>query len=514
MPKAGLNSKAPSKSELPLLESLLGQKSLKRFIQYVWPLIEPSPFIDGMPIDAMVEHLEAVTQGEIKRLIINIPPRHTKSTILVIWRVWSWLHNPAERILGASYSLALSIRDNMRVRRIVEDPWFSTRFSHLFSLASDQNVKGYFENNKQGYQMALSVDGGTTGQGGSILVLDDAHNADEAHSEADRTRAVSWFREVWTNRLNNQETDKMVVVGQRIHQEDVCGYIISERPDWVHLNLPALYEPHRHCKTPIWTDPRKEEGDLLWPERFSQATLAGLKRDLGSQGFAAQYQQIPVPSGGGQFKAQWFRSFVMNDGVCALDSGVHVPLNQCRTFVTVDLAISSKQSSDFTAICYWALTPGADLLLHDCLCAHLDNPSQQRILRSWYDRYHPDYFLIESVAYQLAFVQQLRRMGLPVREYRPVKDKVSRASTASVYYEAGQIFHLRGGNWVADFETELLQFPMGAHDDRVDNVSMAATQIRRSSSGMIMDYEEKDEIKKVKMEEEEYEEDENMIFWR
>lgn len=445
------------------------RRSLKTFAKSVWNIIEPNPFIDGMPLDAMIEHLEAVARGDIRRLVINIPPRHTKSTLLTIWRAWIWLQNPSERFLCASYSLDLSTRDNLRVRRIIEDPWFQARFGKAFQLAGDQNVKRYFENTERGYQMAISVDGGTTGQGGSYLVLDDPHNADEAHSDADRQTALIWFREVWTNRLNDQQKDKMVVVGQRIHDDDVCGYILKERPDWIHLNLPAYYEPSHPCVTSIWKDPRTEEGQLLWPERFSKAVLDGLKRDLGSMGFAAQYQQRPVPAGGGQFKKQWFRYYTAEDDhyVLELPEGItRIQKSKCWYFSTVDLAISLKQTADYTVIATWAVTPDKDLLLVDCVREHLDNPEQQKQIGLIYRKYNPNYFKVENVAYQLALIQQLRRQGLPVREYKPVKDKVSRASTASVYYEAGKVYHPKYATWLADWEDELLMFPLGSHDDQ------------------------------------------------
>lgn len=888
------------------------RRSLKTFMRGVWPIIEPTPFADGMPIDAMVEHLEAVTRGDIRRLVINIPPRHTKSSLLTIWRAWSWVQNSAERFLCASYSLDLSTRDNLRVRRIIEDPWFQARFGKTFQLAGDQNVKRYFENTERGYQMAISVDGGTTGQGGSILVClcyntevttdqgrlcigdivekhlpvrvlafdhkshtarwqnieeyessvgrssvcvtctdgrfieattdhpfyvigkgyvhaaqlvsgdevvtdesylrslrqrvqpqtvtnceiqtkllqpsvplqgsverepssirrqnkslelpsvrqgvcesggaryttqrhflqsclswcmgkgreqsclsgwacranmqdvlqsilsqakscccwgilllkrmqrevsageqfatlsrfvrqlhvlwssdkdnqaknretqllfsqmckscsqriyqwgeqwaiyrwwgsralflgfpqtcsinsrtrwtemqalpddegrewqgirrsshrlrqgsqqcfqsclslpllpwenawvrksetpverllvrcvepiptpervynlrvaedhnyfangvlvhncDDPHNADEAHSDTERNTAITWFREVWTNRLNDQEKDKMVVVGQRIHDDDVCGYILKERPDWIHLNLPAYYEPNHPCVTPIWKDPRTEEGQLLWPERFSKSVLDGLKRDLGSMGFAAQYQQRPVPAGGGQFKKLWFRYFTAESDYYVLETpeGIaRIQKSKCWYFSTVDLAISLKQTADYTVVATWAVTPDRDLLLIDRIREHLDNPEQQKQISLIYNKYSPNYLKIERVAYQLAIIQQLRRQGLPVREYLPVKDKVSRASTASVYYEAGKVYHPKGAMWLAEWEEELLMFPLGSHDDQVDTLSMAAEELGTPGKvgGMVMATgdEELDELTG--------EEEENLYLWR
>jgi predicted phage terminase large subunit-like protein len=457
------------------------RRSLKTFAKAVWNIIEPNPFIDGMPVDAIILHLEAVTRGEIRKLIINIPPRHSKSSLVsVIWPVWTWLQSPSERFLCASYSLDLSTRDNLRKRRIIEDPWFQARFGKVFQLAGDQNVKRYFENTERGYQMALSVNGGTTGQGGSVLILDDAHNADEAHSEVERKTAVIWFREVWTNRLNDQERDKMVAVGQRIHDDDVCGYILRERPDWVHLNLPAYYESDRPCITPIWSDPRTQENELLWPERFSKETLEGLKRDLGSMGFAAQYQQRPVPAGGGTFKKQWFRYFTdEGDHYCleAQEGVKRVLVEQCQKIITVDLAISQKQTADYTVIALWAITPDRELLLVDRLREHLDNPEQQKHIQLFYQRYKPSYIQVESVAYQLALVQQLWKQGLPVREYKPVRDKVSRASTAAVFYEASRVYHPRSISWLAEWEDELLMFPMASHDDQVDVTSQACDAI-------------------------------------
>lgn len=452
------------------------KRSLKTFAQRAWHLIEPTEFIDGMPLDAMIVHLEAVARGDITRLLINIPPRHTKSTLVsVMWPVWIWLQSPTERFLCASYSLDLSTRDNLRKRRIIESPWFQERFGPLFNLTSDQNQKRYFENNHRGYQMSISVGGGTTGQGGSYLCLDDAHNASEAYSETDRANAVIWFREVWTNRLNNQAKDKMVVVGQRIHDEDVCGYIVKERPDWVHLNLPAYYEPDFKCITPIWSDPRNEENEILWPERFSSASLEGLRRDLGSTGFAAQYQQRPVPAGGGQFKKQWFRYYDASASHFTLitpEGNKRILRTDCDIIITVDLAISLKQTADYTVFAVWAVTKEKEVIILDVIRDHFDNPQQQKGLQLLYHRYHPKFIHIENVAYQLALIQQLFKEGIPVREFKPTKDKVARASTASVFYEAGRIYHPRIATWLPEFEDELLLFPMAKHDDQVDTVSM------------------------------------------
>lgn len=467
------------------------RRSFKAFLVAAWHVVEPAPFVDGYVVDALVDHLEAVTLGQIRKLVINIPPRHSKSTLVsVLWPVWDWLHCPEDKFLCGSYSLDLSTRDNRRKRMLIESPWFQERYSNVFSLRPDQNQKRFFENDKQGYHMAVSVDGSTTGQGGSKLILDDPHSAADAHSEANRDAALRWFREVWTNRLNDQNKDCMVTVGQRIHEHDVCGYILKERPDWIHLNLPAFYEPSRRCVTPIWQDWRKEENELLWPERFSKEALEGLRRDLGSNGFAAQYQQLPVPSGGGVFKEKWMRYFEVEPDYYVLSDGEkvwRVARSACWCFAVVDLAISSKQDADYTVVQVWAVTPEHDALLIDQVRDHFDNPEQQKCIYSIYQQYHPEFIQIETVAYQLALAQQLLKQGVPVKEYKPVRDKVSRASTAAILMEAGKMYFLAQAHWLEAVKYELLHFPFAAHDDIVDDVSMASdiVSLPRPAGGML-----------------------------
>lgn len=469
--------------------------SLYQFVKEAWPIIEPgTPFVDGFHIEAICLHLEMVTQRKIKRLLVNMPPRHAKSTIIsVLWRVWSWLVDPSHKWLCASYALSLSIRDNRKCRLLIESPWFQHKYGKLFRLSDDQNVKIKFENNRRGVSQAVSVGSSTTGEGADTLLIDDPHAIDDKTSDVKREGALEWFRDTWSTRLNNPKTGAMVVVGQRVHDEDVSGYILSGETgeEWVHLNLPAEYEPEHHCATHIdshlfWEDWRTREGELLWPEQFPQHVIQVAKRKHGSIGYASLFQQRPMPSEGGQFKAQWFRYFIEETNYYELQrpEGIkRVKREQCQLFMTADLAISEKQTADYTVLCVWAITPDRELLLLNRLRDRLDNPSQQKAVIAYYHRYLPAYIQIESVAYQLSLVQQLRVQGLPVKEYRPVKDKVARATSASVYYEAGQVYHPRGASWLQEWEDELLVFPKGKHDDQVDCCSQACEQLVKPHSG-------------------------------
>jgi len=465
------------------------RRSLKRFVVDFWPLVEPEPFVDGWCIDAICEHLQALTTGQIQKLVINIPPRHTKSTICsVLWQVWEWTLDPTTKFLTASYNLNLALRDNRRKRNLVE----SERFQQLFhvQLSSDQNAKYFFENTAKGYMLACSVGSSATGSGGNRLVIDDPHAASEANSDLERETARDWFKETWSSRAN-KTSDRWLVIGQRIHDDDVCGEILKNRPDWVHLNLPAEFEPERKCTTSIgWSDPRQTPGELLWKERFDQKALDDLKHDLGSTGYSAQYQQSPVPAGGGQFKKEWFRYFEETDEHYILfsKSGRKVVKKaHCWRAGVMDLAISEKQDADFTCLQEWDITPDLEILLLDQQRGHFSNPEQQKKVYKAYVRYMFEMLAVESVYYQLALIQQLRNLhifddelgewvdiSIPTQEWFPGhRDKVARASVGALKMEQGDMYFRRNAHYLPDLETEIVKFPKGKKD-QVDTLSMMA----------------------------------------
>ncbi|HEY7414673.1 MAG TPA: hypothetical protein VH593_05740, partial [Ktedonobacteraceae bacterium] len=228
------------------------RRDFSLFVKLAWPIIEPgTPFVPGWHLDAIAEHLQAVSEGHIKRLLINMPPRHGKSSLIsVLWPMWSWISDPSIRWLCGSYAMNLATRDNLKCRRVIKSNWFQERYGHRFVLTKDQDAKTKFENDHMGYRMAVSVGSSATGEGGDVLLLDDPHNIDEKESDARREAALDWFNNTWSTRLNNQQTGAMVVVGQRIHERDVSGHILETNDgEWIHLNLPAEYESASPCKT-------------------------------------------------------------------------------------------------------------------------------------------------------------------------------------------------------------------------------------------------------------------------
>jgi hypothetical protein len=215
------------------------------FVRQAWPILEPSkPFVPGWHLDALAEHLSAVYAGDIRRLLVNMPPRHAKSNFInVLWPAWVWLNDPSVKFLCASYALNLATRDNLRHRRLIKSPWWRSRYGHMFTLTKDQDAKMKFDNDCGGSRMAVSVGSSTTGEGFDIGILDDPHNIDEKESTAKRESAVDWFDNTWSTRPNDQRKSAMVVVGQRIHMNDVSGHILDGNDgEWVHLNLSAEYE--------------------------------------------------------------------------------------------------------------------------------------------------------------------------------------------------------------------------------------------------------------------------------
>lgn len=488
------------------------QESFKAFIHLAWDVIEPgTPLLWNWHIDAISDHLESVCHGDITRLICNIAPGHAKSTIFsVMYPCWTWIKDPTVRWLCASHSLDLAIRDNRNCRTLIESEWFQLCFGDIFQLSSDQNVKSFFENDRRGYRMALSVGAKGTGRRGSHLLIDDPNDAKATKVEVEET--IRWFGNTWISRINSYSSGAMIVVGQRLYERDLTGHIL-ELGGWEHLCLPEEFEPSRRCFTSVvstsdnsyaWKgyDPREEEGELLWPDKFPVKVLADLKKSMRLDYFA-QFQQRPMPEGGGQFRREWFRYFTETSEAYILETerGTRSVLkDQCWMFGTVDLAISLKQTADYTVFGVWAVTPERDLLLVDLVRAHFSNPEQVKQLRLLHQRHPQAYrWKIERVGYQLALIQQALAEGIPCSEYNPVGkgDKVARASTPSVWFENGKVYFRKFAAWVSDVESELMLFPRGAHDDIVDVCSMAADEVVVSGIVLAPDDDEDDEKSEI-----------------
>lgn len=302
---------------MPPLQAIqleLARRNLHDYVRLFWPAIEVDDFLDNWHVATICEHLEAVTAGQIRRLMINMPPRHMKSLgVNVFWPSWVWAtRRPQTSFLFASYAQSLTIRDSVKCRRLIQSSAYADLkqwCEQRWELTGDQNAKERYDNTAGGYRLATSVDGALTGEGGHIIVVDDAHNVQQGESEAERKNVIRWWDEAMSTRLNSMKTGAYVVLGQRVHEDDLYGHILemAKAQDWTVLCLPARYEsgPSR-CRCPAipFDDPRTKDGEPLWKSRFDDSELRALESQMTPYAVASQLQQRPQPREGGMFKPE------------------------------------------------------------------------------------------------------------------------------------------------------------------------------------------------------------------
>lgn len=465
----------------------LATRRLREFVRQAWPIVEPAtPFVPGWHIDAIIEHLEAVSRGQIRNLLINVPPRHMKSLLVsVFWPAWEWIRFPERRWLYSSYAAQLSIRDSVKCRRLIESPWYQKQWGNVFALTSDQNTKGRFDNNRSGYRLSTSVGGAATGEGGDRIVCDDPHNVQEAESDAVRKATLDWWDVVISTRVNDPRTAAKVVVMQRCHQQDLGGHLL-EQGGWENLCLPAEYESARNVTSIGFVDPRQDHGELLWPERFGPAEMESLKRSLGSYAVAGQLQQRPSPAGGGLVKRHWFR-FWQPTGRNFPPVMVRLPDGTQQSVIPVDLgrvdeviqswdcAFKDLETSDYVVGQVWARVRAAYVLL-DQTRARMDCPSTVKAVLQLSAKWPMCIAkLIEDKANGSAVIQMLGSRIPGILPVTPEGGKIARAAAVSPLIEAGNVYlpHPQYAPWVDDFIEECAAFPNGAHDDQVDAMTQA-----------------------------------------
>lgn len=457
-----------SKLTAPKIGVAICETSLWEFVKTAWHLVEPDPLVPGWHIETICRHLEAVTFGHIRNLVINIPPRHTKSLLVsVLWPAWEWgpARKPKTRWLCMSYDGDLSIRDSVKCRTLLQSPWYRARWGHLFGLMGDQNAKERYHNNRGGQRVSSSVGGMATGEGGDRLVIDDPHNIKNITSETSREAVIQWWQTVMPTRLNNPKKSSKVIIMQRSHDQDLVGHIRSTAAgDYVWLVLPAEFEPQTRCKTLLgFEDPRKHEGELLWPERFNAETLGTLKRELGSYAYAAQFQQRPSPMEGGILKRAWWQYYITR------------PTDFDFIFQSWDLAFKDLKTSDYVCGQVWGVK-GANRSLLDEVYQKLDFVGTiQAIRRMTFKWPKATAKLVEDKANGPAVISALKNEIPGMLAFSPEGSKVSRAFAASPVVEAGNVWLPDPSlcPWVGDWVEDMTNFPNAAHDDRVDAFSQA-----------------------------------------
>jgi len=465
----------------------MATRRLSEYVRQAWAVVEPAaPFVPGWHIEAIIEHLEAITRSQIRNLVINVPPRHMKSLLVaVFWPSWEWIHWPERRWLFSSYGAQLSIRDSVKCRRLLESSWYQARWGDRFALTTDQNTKSRFDNDRSGYRVATSVCGAATGEGGDRLICDDPHNVQEAESDAVRKATLDWWDVVMSTRVNDPKTTAKVIVMQRCHEQDLSGHLL-EQGGWDHLCLPAEHEDPRRATSIGWTDPRKQPGELLWGQRFGSTELDDLKRSLGSYAAAGQLQQRPSPAEGGMLKRHWWRFWQPQgahlppvvvrfpDGSLQALPAAELPATVAEQIQSWDCAFKDLETSDFVVGQVWGRLAANCFLLHQ-VRARMDCPATVKAVREMSARWpYTLAKLIEDKANGPAVIQMLQHEIPGMIAVTPEGGKVARAAAVSPMIEAGNVYlpHPQIAPWVTGFIEECAAFPNGAHDDQVD----AATQ--------------------------------------
>ena len=426
--------------------SALLRQNFEFFMAKAFTTICPgNNYLPNWHIVKIAEYLEKVRLGEINRLIINMPPRYLKSVcISVAWPAWLLGKNPATKIMAASYSQVLSNKHSQDCRLLLNSDWYIDSFKET-KITRGENQKSKFVTTSRGFRFATSTGGTATGEGGDILIVDDPQNPNKINSKKYREQTIEWFEQSFISRLNNKKSGAIVIVMQRLHAEDLCGYLLKNKADqWTLLKLPAILD----------------EEEVLHSERESYQDLIKLKNEMGEYNFAAQYQQQPISSNGTMIKKQWFRYF------SELELEKYSQIIQ-----SWDTAIKAKDEHDFTV----GITIGVigdKYYILDIMRKKLEFPDLVKAVKEFAFKWKPKIILVEDKASGQSLLQSLSR-SLPMFPVKPKFDKITRFACHTPLFETQRIFINEKGVWRIDLEAELLAFPKSANDDQIDALSQA-----------------------------------------
>lgn len=493
---AKLKALVAERSENPAIaeERKKCEESLAYFLQRAWRYIDPAEYNHNWHIDFIAAHAEAVATGDIRRLIVNQPPRTMKTILLsVAYPAWVWAQStigpqsgPQVKFMYASYGLQLSLDHSVACRNLILSPWYQRLWGNRFSLLDDQNTKGMFVNSKGGYRIATSVGGALTGRGADCIVVDDPHNTQDVVSDVDRESSIRWWSQSLSTRINDPKTGVFIVVMQRQHEDDLTGHLLSGDGEWVHVMLPMRYESNRSCNTLLGEDIREYEGQLLWPERFGEKETESLERELGPFGAAGQLQQRPQPEGGGIIKSEWWQLWPpawMNQ-----EGGVPLRYPSMSYIVaSCDTAYTAKEENDYSAcvvLGVWSNEKGQPkIMVMECWKDRLEfHDLVKRIINTCQKR-RVDALLVESKASGLSIKQEIIRLvnnsDFTVHAINPgAQDKVARMH-AVVPLFAGGCVYAPDRQWADDLIKEVSQFPKGKHDDCADALTQGLSYLRK-----------------------------------
>lgn len=487
------------------------EEDLSEFIRQAWHVVEPgAEYFHNWHVDLLAEHLEAITYGAelddgslYNRLLINIPPGMMKSLLTsVFWPAWEWgpKNMPHLRYLCASHSQDLAIRNSTKLRRLIESEWFRDRWGDRVVLTKDQNQKTKFENTATGFMQAVAA-GSITGARGDRVIIDDPHSVESAASDQMRASTIEWFLEAVPTRLNKPLESAIVVIMQRLHEEDVSGVILEKGLGYDHIMLPMRYDPARSTPTLLGLeDPRTEPGELLFPNRFPESVVDRDEKAMGPYAVAGQFDQAPTPRGGGVIKREWWQLWE-RDSYPPFDYVV----------AAIDTAYTTKAENDPSAMTVWGVWSGGDQVAQVTRTITSEGEMEAMVNRTYTEehprcmmmyawaerlelhelvekvsetmaRYGVDKLLVENKASGISVAQEIRRLygheDFAVQLVDPKgHDKLARLYSIQHIFAEGLIY-APDRSWSDMVITQVSQFPRGKHDDLTDTCSMAIKYLR------------------------------------
>jgi predicted phage terminase large subunit-like protein len=445
-----------------LLNAILRNDFLS-FLQRCMATLNPGmPFLLNWHLQAIAYQLERVRRGEVTRLIINLPPRYLKSLMVsVAFPAFLLGHQPQRRIFGISYGAELASKHANDSRSITQSPWFPRTFpkSRIIKATETDIITS-----QRGFRKTTSVYSAITGLGGDMFIIDDPQKPIDAQSESLRNQLIIWFSNTLLSRLDNKATGVIIIVMQRVHQYDLTGFLIENSNDWTVLSLPAIAEHDEDI--PIGDDItyHRRAGEALHPAYESLLVLEKLRAEMGSDVFAAQYQQSPVPPGGAMIRRSWLRYYDTLPG----------RTNRMKIIQSWDTAAKAGAQNDWSVCTTWLVVDRKDFYLIDLTRGRYEYPELRAKALALAEKYKPNNILIEDASVGTALAQELksgRRFNLRLI---PVdRDKVGRLYVQQDKFERGSVLFPQRASFLPVLEAELLSFPQSKTDDQVDSISQA-----------------------------------------
>ena len=440
-----------------LLKALL-RTDFTSFIGKTFDTINPgAEYQANWHIELIAHHLEAVRLGQIKRLIINIPPRALKSVcVSVAWPSWLLGINPAARVIAASYSGVLSTKHSLDARLVLSSKWYQKLFPQT-KLSKTHNQKNKFLTTDNGFRFATSIGGSVTGEGGDFLIVDDPHNPAQINSLKMRNRVIEWFEQTFVTRLNDKTKGAIVLVMQRLHPDDLSAHLISSG-NWECLKIPSLAPKNIEYNFGKFHK-LYEENELLNQQRDKHEFLLNLEQEIGTRNYAAQFLQEPLPANYNLLSLENIHYF--EKAPESFDYFVH----------SWDSAIKVSEKADYTVGTLWGVVADKYYLL-GMIRKKLSYTDLKNEVEKQINKYKPRFVLIEDKASGQSLIQDLKLAGfVNIKPIKPTLDKVTRFASVVQYFENGQVLVPAKSAFNRVLIAEITNFPNSKNDDIVDSVS-------------------------------------------